>query len=544
VFSALAFAGLAPACSSSDRAEAPPTFRDDVSTVLNAKCVECHSGANPAGGWRASSYMDVVGCVSSDGHGATLPRTDGDAATAPIVSALSTKTHQGSLPLAKRASKDEIELFTQWIAAGALPWQSSVHAPGFVDPRSAEHHSKFLRGKQWKPMLDANDPDACGRCHAGTPSGPPDGVKTSADRAPACTTCHSQAGGVLGCTTCHGSGDKPYGVRDVCFHGPDAAQQLESDHHDAHVLGGSKFMSGKLECSACHVVPGGANVLSGTHANGTVDVVLAAGLTQNGKGYDADAKTCTSRCHSGPGAARGTPSFAKDGADKIKCGDCHGAPPTTHTYKAPDGTCTYCHKELEGTPATPALKAQPLALHMNGKIDLGDGKGLCNSCHGNTGDSTNVVAMPTTGAHVAHAQSPKVAAAPFPCTTCHVVPTAGSKHPLGNGAGHVALTGLATARGFTSASYDPATKGCAQVYCHTGVPGGAVTTPTWTQGSAAAKCGDGCHKTPPDNHFANGTCGVGACHAGMVVPASTPNGYDLTPTGVAVHVNGVVNASP
>lgn len=539
VSAALALAALTPACSSTDRAEAPPTFRENVAAVLQAKCVECHAGANPAGGWRAGSYMEVIGCVASDGSAATAPRTAGDAATAPIVAALSTKTHQGSLVLAKRASKDEIDVLTRWIAAGAPPWQSSVHGVGFVDPRSAEHHGKWLRDHKWKPMLDKADAEACGRCHAGTPSGPPEGVTSFGDRATACTTCHSQAGGALGCTTCHGSGDKPYGVRDVCFHGPNAAQQIRADNHDAHVGGGSKFMNGKLECTACHAVPGGADILTGTHANGTVDVILAGNYTASGKGYDSAAKTCTNRCHSGLEAARPTPSF--DEAEKVKCGDCHKAPPSTHPYKAPDGTCSYCHKELEGGPSTTVSLKQPFTLHMDGKLEVGDGSGRCNSCHG-TGDATTVDPMPTTGAHEAH-RNPKWAAK-IDCPTCHVVPTASTKHPVGNGAGHVTLSGLAKARGFTSAAYEPTSKSCSDVYCHAAVPGGALSKPTWTSGATASACG-ACHSAPPPNHFGNGTCGVGACHAGILVPASTPGGLPtFTAAGIALHVNGVVNPIP
>jgi hypothetical protein len=49
------------------------------------------------------------------------------------------------------------------------------------------------------------------------------------------------------------------------------------------------------------------------------------------------------------------------------CNDCHGAPPVAH----PAGPCTNCHSEANanGTALTPG------PLHLNGRIDFGDGTG-------------------------------------------------------------------------------------------------------------------------------------------------------------------------
>jgi predicted CxxxxCH...CXXCH cytochrome family protein len=575
--SAIVLAASAAACSSSDKPDPTPAFREDVAAVFQAKCVECHAGDAPAGGWRATSYMDVIGCVGTDGSAATQARAAGLAS--PIASAIASRSHNEGLPIVKRLSDLERSVITRWIDAGAPAWRSTVHVAGFVDPRSANHHSKFLRARSWQPMLDANyavgtadktgavdpnDPGACGQCHAGlsdaaTPGSPdpayPDRpVRAFAPNATACTSCHDKPGGVFNCTTCHGSGDKPYALRDACFHPPgkddptELATPTRVSNHEGHVVAGSKFMNGALQCSACHLVPGGADIMNalhgGTHGNGKIDVVVAAGVGGVGANWDSTSKKCTNRCHlANPDAARANPSF--DEPEKIKCGDCHGVPPLTSAapthYKSPDGTCTFCHKEvLVAADGTKSLK-QPFKLHLDGKIETGDGLGKCNSCHGNTG-AAPADPMPTTGAHAAHL-NPKLRKDPIPCTTCHVVPTQTDKHPLGSGAGHVVFSGLAVSGGF-KATYEPTTRTCS-VYCHSAIPADKTLpvtnqTPMWTDGAKGSACG-ACHGAPPPNHF-SGTCGAGSCHSGIVTP---PAGPGLLPTftdaGKAVHVNGAID---
>ncbi len=575
--SAIALAATAAACSSSKRPDPAPAFREDVAAVFQAKCVECHSGDAPKGGWRASSYMDVIGCVASDGSAATVvSATDG---TSPITRALAARSHNEGLPVAKRLSDLERSVIARWIDAGAPAWRSAIHPVGFVDPRSADHHSKFLRARKWLPMrdptytpdpADVNDPGACGQCHSGLPADAtpmpqktadnPDGTKVFAPAATACTTCHNKPGGVLNCTTCHGSGDKPYAVRDVCFHpasdrGPNEATPDRQRNHEGHVLGGSQFMNQTLQCNACHNVPGGSGTLDilnglagGTHANGQIDVIVAPGVGGTGATWDPATRSCNNtRCHSvTPDAKVPSPSF--DRAEKIKCGDCHGTPPATtalpNHYLSPDGTCTFCHKEVRVAADGTKSLVQPFSMHLDGVIEKGDGKGRCNSCHGNTGvsDPTQVSAAPSTGSHPAHF-NPKFRKAGIDCGTCHVVPTLADKHPLGDtGHGHVTFSGLAASGGFKT-GYDAMNKTCT-VYCHSAIPGGVVPNPAWGGGSGptpvGGRCGD-CHGAPPPNHFA-GTCGVGACHSGIVNPPVNPGDFPtFTDPGKGVHINGAID---
>ena len=60
---------------------------------------------------------------------------------------------------------------------------------------------------------------------------------------------------------------------------------------------------------------------------------------------------------------------------------------------------------------------QPDRFISNGKVDLGNGSGLCGACHG-SGDSP----WPSTAAHAAH-QNPTLAES-LACSSCHVVPAA------------------------------------------------------------------------------------------------------------------------
>ncbi|MGZ3421034.1 MAG: CxxxxCH/CxxCH domain c-type cytochrome [Polyangiales bacterium] len=454
------------ACRESAENTAPPTFRDEVGPLLAAKCASCHG---TEGGYSVETYLSTIACGASG-----LPANS--ASDPPILRALDRAPHVGLLTPEERA------LLERWIAAGSPSFRGAVHDPAFADPRSEGNHAKFLRARSWKPMLDAKDPDACGRCHDGAPARPAD-VRFAAPGATACTTCHAEPNGPLACTTCHGSKGKPYPPRDACFH-PEAKPDAS---HPVHVA--------KYACSTCHPV---ANDMTGTHGDGHVEVWLDQNLAGVGARFDSGA--CTTQCHAGPGAKRPKPSWSDTA--KMVCGDCHAAPPAGHYV----GACASCHQDGP--------------LHVNGRVDLGDGSGKCGACHG-TGDNP----LPKTGAHAIHA-NPKDAQ-PVACTTCHELPS--GKHPLGGGAS-VRLIGLA-ATGGLSPSYDATTKTCSNVYCHA-VGGGTTPTPQWT--GTLGGC-NSCHGLPPSPpHAANPSCGTTNCHEGKVESGV------LTKDGIAHHVNGTI----
>jgi predicted CxxxxCH...CXXCH cytochrome family protein len=479
----------AGACAVDRVTSSPPTYDEAIGPLIAQRCAGCHGPMAPAGGWRASTYLEAIACVA-DGRPAVLPVNE----DAPIVRVLANATHAAVL------SSSERDTVVAWVRAGTPKFRGTVHAPSFIDPRSDQSHGRLLRGKRWSPILDPNDAQSCGRCHDGAPTRPP-GVTTSAPGAPACTTCHQEPAGSLGCNTCHGTG------RDPCFFTGDLDT---AKTHAAHVDITATHANG-LACSTCHPIPGNP-VIGGTHGNGTIEVTAR---------FDASTKVCTTECHARAGGARPSPAWNEK--TPMKCGDCHGSPPPNH----PAGACTSCHREANATGTAFVASA---ALHVNGHVDLGDGSGKCGACHGKGDDP-----WPSTNAHPSH-QKPSAATA-APCASCHVVPATfgpGTAHPRG-GPASVVLSGLAVTRG-TPAVY--AAGSCREVYCHGGgLEGTVAATPVWTDLSGNAKACGSCHGTPPAApHISSPSCDL--CHRDGVV---TPAGARIAPAWAALHVNGAVD---
>lgn len=380
-----------------------------------------------------------------------------------------------------------------------------MHDPSFGDPRAPGNHATTLRARAYRAMMDPADADACGKCHAGAPTTPA-GVALPAPGATACTTCHTEPGGALACGTCHGAGARAYPPRDPCFFPEEASR---GGAHAAHV-GPSKAKADGLPCATCHPAPSPGQ-LGAPHADGYVEVWLdyaRAGATAR---FDDATGTCTTSCHA-RGGARPSPSWRAPA--KADCGSCHRSPPENHYA----GACSGCHAELDATGGLVRT-----ALHLNGRVDVGDGSGKCGACHG-AGDDP----WPRTGAHAAHAR-PRDARA-VPCETCHVVPDGTAPHPRGVGVG-VRLTGLAVVNG-ARASWDPATRSCASTYCHAG-RGAGVPSPRWDEGATARACG-ACHASPPPPpHSQSAGCDASGCHTGYAASAVSPARRDA-------HVDGFV----
>lgn len=512
---ALGAAGMCADCSVGRTTSTPPTFDNSIGALLAQRCVACHGTSAPAGGWRAASYLEAIACVA-DGRAAVLPADE----SAPIVSVLADATHAAILAPGER------DTLVAWVRAAAPKYRGTTHDPSFVDPRSGQSHGASLRSKRWSPMLDANDPESCGRCHDGAPTRPAS-VTSGAPSAPPCTTCHQEPGGALGCNTCHGQGagegaagrppfTRDYPPRDPCFFPAEANQGgAHAPHGEAtatHAVG--------LPCSTCHPAPGNP-IIGGTHADGIVEVVLDPAFSGASATFDATTGVCATTCHARPGGARPRPAWTE--TTPMKCGDCHSSPPPSHFA----GACTNCHRQTNAS-GTGFITAP--TLHINGRVDLGDGSGKCGECHGRGDDP-----WPSTNAHPGH-ENP-TAAAQAPCASCHAVPTAfgpGTSHPLGVPV-TVALTGLAVARG-TAATFTAGS--CRQVYCHgAGLEATVPATPAWADTSGAArKCG-ACHATPPGPpHFASPACDL--CHRDGAVTAAGPA---IAPEWVTLHVNGVVD---
>jgi predicted CxxxxCH...CXXCH cytochrome family protein len=490
-----------------DVSQPAATFATDVAPILKARCDSCHAGDAPAGGWRSTSFLDAIGCVASSGAPATLPA----AATAPILQALDTPTHQTLVDATERAKLES------WVAAGAPAFQGTVHDPGIIDPRSSGWHGKLLRDRAWKPMLDAAADDACGKCHEGVPAQPA-GFTSPAPGAPACTTCHTEPKGVLACGTCHGQGSRAYPPRDLCFF-PDDARAAGA--HAAHIESPLSVAAG-LGCATCHPVPGD-DLFSGSHANGAVEITFEQDKIGPERSYDRPSGVCALSCHDRSGD-HPRPKWSDTGLVG-GCGHCHASPPPAHFA----GACTYCHHEAN---ADGTMLDAHATFHLNGQVDLGDGSGKCGACHGKGDDP-----FPSTGAHAAH-QNPTLTTA-VACGDCHVVPAQLMAPGHMDGTVEVVLSGRAIARG-AAPRWNGQT--CSGVACHGAMlPDLPAVVPTWTDTTGApAACG-ACHGIPPSHHSSSLSCNRVECHGAEVRRTLTT--ISISDMGKALHINGVVDAA-
>lgn len=377
-----------------------------------------------------------------------------------------------------------------------VPATVTVHSPGVMNPRSDDWHGRTLSLARWSPMIDADDPAACGLCHEGTPARPK-GVRLSAPGATACTTCHDEPGGVLACSTCHPA---PAGA------------------HPAHI----DAARADLACGVCHPVPS-EPVISGLHADGAVEIVFDPTIVGVERSFDRRTDACAVSCHD-LGGARSRPRWSD--SSPMGCGDCHGSPPTGHF----SGPCTNCHRDAnaDGTALTST------SLHMNGRVDVGDGSGKCGACHGEGDDP-----WPKMAAHPAH-RAPDITT-PVECGDCHVVPA--TLHAAGHldGVVEVVFGGRATERD-AHPSWDGTS--CDQVACHgAGLPEPRSVTPTWTDSSGRAKACGACHGTPPAvQHTTSTSCDRSTCH-GSEVSRAASGLLGITENGKQLHIDGTVEPS-
>lgn len=485
-------------------ANGPPVFATDVAPLLQQHCAGCHQGEAPSGGWRATSFLDAIGCIAS-GAPAAAPADE----RAPILRVLDTDSHRALLdPLARFVLEG-------WVRAGAPASRHVVHAPGIVDPRSDGWHGKLLREKRWAPMLDGNDVDACGRCHDGSPARPRD-VLYPAKNATACTNCHTEPDGVLACSTCHGNADRSYPPRDPCFFPGDGPT---GGAHAAHAH--ATVSSESVACATCHPVPG-ADVVSGLHGNGAVEIVFDPKSIASGGSYDRATGVCAVACHD-RGGDRARPQWTD--ITPMTCGSCHASPPAGHYL----GICSTCHVEASATGG--ALSAH--VLHLNGRVDLGDGSGQCGACHGQGDD-----AWPSTNAHRQH-RNPSVTA-PIACESCHVVPSSVFDPRHLDGRATIAFAGHAVDRG-AGATWDGRT--CSSVACHGAkLVDPPPVVPAWTDTTGAARACDACHRLPPTQHTASTSCDRAECHGSEVLRVGSS--LSISESGKLVHVNGVIDVRP
>jgi predicted CxxxxCH...CXXCH cytochrome family protein len=282
----------------------------------------------------------------------------------------------------------------------------------------------------------------------------------------------------------------------------------------------SQVRSTPLACSTCHPVPGNP-VIGGLHGDGSVEIVFDPKSVPGEASYDRATGTCAVYCHD-RGGARPRPTWSD--TTPMGCNDCHHSPPSGHY----PGSCNRCHAEAntDGT----ALNGGP--LHLNGKVDLGDGSGKCGACHG-SGDSP----WPSTAAHPAH-HAPTLSE-PIACDNCHVVPSTVVDPVHLDGTVHVTFAALATARA-AFPTWDGTR--CTDVACHGANLSDPAAVPRWTDSSGApSKCG-ACHGIPPSQHTPSVDCNRGDCH-GSEVAVGLNGTASITTSGLILHVDGVVESN-
>jgi predicted CxxxxCH...CXXCH cytochrome family protein len=259
-------------------------------------------------------------------------------------------------------------------------------------------------------------------------------------------------------------------------------------------------------------------VISGLHGNGAVEIVFDSALVSPEASYDRSTGTCAVACHN-RGGARGRVVWMDTA--KMRCGDCHASPPAQHF----PGACVACHREADATGA--ALSKG--ALHLNGRVDLGDGSGGCGACHGAGQDP-----WPTSGAHARHKSQTLTTA--VDCSNCHAVPSVVVAPGHLDGVARISFAGRATERG-AKATWDGST--CNTVACH-----GArlidtpKVVPVWSDTTGAASACGACHGLPPTQHTASTSCDRSNCHGAEVSVSSS--GFAITATGKSLHINGLI----
>ena len=323
------------------------------------------------------------------------------------------------------------------------------------------------------------------------------------------------------CTTyCHGTGTSPAWsdtgmVCGACHGLPPAAAT------------GHPTASGLTSCVTCHAetmnADGTLNLSGGKHLNGAVEATghqKIPAASQHGPmaldyfGGVPGALDCKG-CH---GADYG-------GGTGPSCNACH----TGAGWTAWATNCSFCHgikDPVDTMPgysvgSHPTWSAPPDAVSQR---------------------LSGTPALDRTGAHLAHltgtAQSGESYALPFPCQSCHAVPT-----DLSHVGGSASRATVALASG----SYSQATGTCA-TSCH----GTAAPSPAWS--GAITRC-DSCHGIAPDTggliwgvtaHIFHTTNGINYacqdCHAStaswVVVGGSLVNVLNADKTN---HVNGSVD---
>src|SRR5262245_61386269 len=119
VLSALTLFATAVACDEPrDRPAREPVFDRDIRPPFEMHCDSCHRGEDAEGGWRSTSYLDVIACVGQDQTSAVRPPD----ATAPLLEVLKNPSHPDGVP------NEDFAVIEAWVFAGAPAFRGTVHS--------------------------------------------------------------------------------------------------------------------------------------------------------------------------------------------------------------------------------------------------------------------------------------------------------------------------------------------------------------------------------------------------------------------------------
>lgn len=253
------------------------------------------------------------------------------------------------------------------------PQEISVHGSGILNKLSPNWHGNLVRSYNW-------DLKVCQHCHAADFSGGTTGAS--------CLKCHTNAGGPEACNTCHGDFKNIARIappRDI--NKDTSTTVLGVGAHTKHLY--ETTLGNQVSCSNCHKVPQNYNSPGHIDSDLPAEVILSGQATSHGASdasYNhADGTCANTYCH-------GNFTFYKDSTDinkqyiftadkitgnsqtviwnkvdasQIKCGSCHGLPPTGH-LQVPLKDCIGCHRGVVDENGNIIDKTK----HINGKIDL------------------------------------------------------------------------------------------------------------------------------------------------------------------------------
>ena len=232
-----------------------------------------------------------------------------------------------------------------------------------------------------------------------------------------------------------------------------------------------------------------------------------------------DRQTCAVYCHD-QGGARPRPTWSE--TTPMACGDCHGSPPSGHYV----GPCSNCHAEANATGT--ALTGGP--LHLNGKVDLGNGSGLCGACHG-TGDSPWPSTPRIRRIRIRRSRCRSIARTATWCRRRSSIPSTSTD-------GAVTFSGLAMARGSLPA-WDGTSAQRRLPRSQPRRPGGGPRPGTTRRGRRpGAAHATGFH---PREHTPATDCNRADCHGSEVssMPTAAPS---ITATALSLHIDGIIES--